>query len=331
MGNQPDPAASSEITPIIPNLWAKPSRLPDIYYNQVLNNIAAFVANPGALPHFAYAGAGTTQVQRTAGSGSTIGSTGTAAAFFFSNLSFTPNASQVISESWSTVPSVEPDELYLMRCVYQRTVGTCSAECEETLFQFFGPNHVGLPAMRPGWYCVGSKHDVPKHAAYVGRYDDTYVWVNTERVDYLTRLAIAMVDVATADVAELSKRTTQEDPTKRKIQQLQDRITFLSNTLSDYPQPLTEAAHQLQRELDRNVLALLGLTGGLNPQQFISEYTKSRNIGAEEAGQLLEDAKILAEQPPVPPQLPQGPVPPRQRRQPIAPFFPPLQPLGDAP
>ena len=45
-----------------------------------------------------------------------------------------------------------------------------------------------ISALKPGWFAVGCKCDVPKNACYVGHYCDTYVWVPHEQLEVLTRL-----------------------------------------------------------------------------------------------------------------------------------------------
>ena len=54
-----------------------------------------------------------------------------------------------------------------------------------------------ISALKPGWFRVGQKRDVPKHACYVGRYCNTYVWVPPENVELLTRLTLAILDIHT--------------------------------------------------------------------------------------------------------------------------------------
>src|ERR1019366_2365739 len=54
-----------------------------------------------------------------------------------------------------------------------------------------------ISALKPGWFGVGKKRDVPKHACYVGRYCNTYVWVPPENLELLTRLTMAILDIHT--------------------------------------------------------------------------------------------------------------------------------------
>ena len=54
-----------------------------------------------------------------------------------------------------------------------------------------------VSAQTPGWYGVGTRHDVPKNAAYVGRYGPTYVWVEPQNLEMMTRLTLAILDIHT--------------------------------------------------------------------------------------------------------------------------------------
>jgi hypothetical protein len=54
-----------------------------------------------------------------------------------------------------------------------------------------------ISAIKPGWFGVGRKCDVPKHACYVGNYCNTYVWVPPENEELLTRLTLAILDIHT--------------------------------------------------------------------------------------------------------------------------------------
>jgi len=54
-----------------------------------------------------------------------------------------------------------------------------------------------ISGIKPGWFGIGRKRDVPKHACYVGRYCDTYVWVPPQNVELLTRLTLAILDIHT--------------------------------------------------------------------------------------------------------------------------------------
>jgi len=50
-----------------------------------------------------------------------------------------------------------------------------------------------------GWYGVGTRKDVPKGECGVAHYKGTWVWVTPDGIDGLTRLALAVRDIATQD------------------------------------------------------------------------------------------------------------------------------------
>jgi hypothetical protein len=55
-----------------------------------------------------------------------------------------------------------------------------------------------LKTIRPGWYHVGCKKDVPKNAAYVSNYRDVYVWVMPDGVEGLTNFTLSVLEMASA-------------------------------------------------------------------------------------------------------------------------------------
>lgn len=52
-------------------------------------------------------------------------------------------------------------------------------------------------ALTPGWIKVGKKKDVPKKSAYVGAFQDTFVWVDPDHLEDLSRLTLAILDIHT--------------------------------------------------------------------------------------------------------------------------------------
>lgn len=59
-----------------------------------------------------------------------------------------------------------------------------------------------------GWYHVGTKHDVPHHAKYVGRYQKTYVWVDGDGIAGLTQLTLTALALAAVDPPSISIRVS---------------------------------------------------------------------------------------------------------------------------
>ena len=53
-----------------------------------------------------------------------------------------------------------------------------------------------LAVIRPGWFHVGSKYDVPKDACYVGRSGHSYVWVGPDGIDELTEFTLTVLKIS---------------------------------------------------------------------------------------------------------------------------------------
>jgi hypothetical protein len=250
------------------------STIPDVYYQQVLNNLAMIVAEPARLPYFSDPQTSRVSIARTA-NGSyginydliTSAPTGVLTLFnrwMLDRQSATLTGGQTDTGQWAALTSNDPDKLFSMRAIYRKAAGTATSEDEELLTEFYyrhfqitdeallrlrenrpevykaigekleklrdmefltvesfenrlakpdvlGPDDVVryrrpvlkfarmeneptefvsdedthhllyLPAVKPGWFAVGGKDDVPKHACYIGRYCNTYVWVPKSR------------------------------------------------------------------------------------------------------------------------------------------------------
>ena len=65
----------------------------------------------------------------------------------------------------------------------------------------------------PGWFKVGSRHDVPKDACYVGQCGKTYAWVMSDHIVDLSNFTLAILDIATlAQVPAPGQPTTRQQP-----------------------------------------------------------------------------------------------------------------------
>ena len=53
-----------------------------------------------------------------------------------------------------------------------------------------------LARIRPGWFHVGRKRDVPKDACYVGRSGDCYAWVGPDGLDQLTEFTLTVLKLS---------------------------------------------------------------------------------------------------------------------------------------
>jgi hypothetical protein len=187
----------------------------DIYYREVLNNLAMASMNHGALPYFSIFSTGQVQITDTGSTTDSVipnsGITG------LTSGNYGLAASRADQLNWTIWPISDPDRLRLMRCAYQISLGTPTNDCDNcqqlvTLLCQDQCKQVGPagalvdPAkcsacmacnVPTGWFCMGCKKDVPRDACYVGHYRDRYVWVMSDGVEGLTRLTFTILDIAT--------------------------------------------------------------------------------------------------------------------------------------
>jgi hypothetical protein len=155
--------------------------LPDLQYQQVVDNLAATASNPGCLPYLAVVGQGSIQV--TDNGNSTLGVNLKPSILNSSVLGL--GASRNVTGTWSLGTITSPEKIRSMQAVYERAV-LGSTEGDDAY----------------GWLNVGCKHEVPRDACYVGRRDRTYVWVMPEGLSRLSELTLAIVDIATREDSE---------------------------------------------------------------------------------------------------------------------------------
>jgi hypothetical protein len=224
----------------------------------VLNNVAMFVENPNAMPYYLTIGTGTTSVQDTAGTKNVFNwdlfsNMGKATLWYFDKSSAELDLQNQSQDQWSSAAVLNPDELILMRCVYQKVVARPACDCDQKLMQFFGKKPGFMEAMRPGWYSIGCKHDVPKCAVAVGHCGKTYVWVMPENLDYLTRLTLAILDIATIQPTAIGEKVTPPDPNVARIKEDEEHAKALAEVLHNYPPPASGEFEAAKVTLD-NVL-----------------------------------------------------------------------------
>ena len=152
--------------------------LPDLQYQQVIDNLAKMASNPGFLPYLAVAGQGSVQV--TDNGSSTLGLNMSPAAFGPGSLNF--GTSRNVTGTWSLGTITSPEKIRGMQAVYRRALRGRAA---------------GDPAL--GWLNVGRRGDVPKQVSYVGHFEDVFVWVTSEGIEGLSDLTLAIMDVATRE------------------------------------------------------------------------------------------------------------------------------------
>jgi hypothetical protein len=184
--------------------------LTELNYQQVLNNVALFVANPAALPSVAVVNSGTVTVtdQKAYSTSATYSPTlpfsqQGGGALPILTLLFNPSVQRQLTENWTVTPVTDVDSLRRIRCAFQLLVlrgGQTSdcANCRQLLEDFFLGESDRMDCLIPtGWYGAGCKADVPRDACYVGRCGTTYVWVTADGLEGLTRFTMTVLELAT--------------------------------------------------------------------------------------------------------------------------------------
>ena len=154
------------------------STLPDLHYQQVIDNLATIASNSARLPYLAVVGQGSIQV--TDNGNSVMGVSFAAPAARAGPLSIV--ASRNITGTWSVGTITSPDKIRDMQAVYQRTVAGRAQ---------------GHPAY--GWLNIGSKRGVPAGASHSARHGDVAVWVMPEGMTGLSELTLDILDIATRE------------------------------------------------------------------------------------------------------------------------------------
>ena len=132
-----------------------------------------------------------------------------------------------------------------MRTAYQRCCGyPIPTDRNTKLTAFFAHNPPLLDAMMPGWYGYGRKRDVPKDACYVGNYCQTYVWVLPDHVEYLTRLSLAILDIATA----VSSSGQRLNPIDSRVSNLEAELKTLTDIYKTVSDPSVNIAQAVRME-----------------------------------------------------------------------------------
>lgn len=188
------------------------STVPDLYYDEVLDNIALTLAKPDAIPYFGIPQQGTNGNTRNvsanyAGAWDFLPALGR---YLFDKQSSMISGSNQWQESFQVQPLSDPDKMYLLHVAFQKAGGVPIApEADDHLRDFY-KTHVLFTDyydwIKPGWFNIAnSKRDVPKHACYVGHYCDVYVWVPAENLNDLSQFTLAILDIVTIDPSRLWK------------------------------------------------------------------------------------------------------------------------------
>lgn len=113
----------------------------DIHQQQVLDNLAKFVADPYAIPSFALANAGASNITDQCNGAVSV----SWVASGFEKLGLDLMGQRQKMNNWTVTPITDPRKLELMRCAYQRAVSQCTGigesaccpDCQKRFNEFY--------------------------------------------------------------------------------------------------------------------------------------------------------------------------------------------------
>jgi hypothetical protein len=205
-----------------------------LYEQQVLDNLAMFVHDPGSLPYFNVLSTGANQVvdQGSISSVLTLARVleGARQLFMVSSNATTVGLQRSSQENWTANPVTDPRRLELMQCAYRKEVaanmghaehgGECP-NCKTRWEIFYGTTDKDTVdpygrvtnlclGMNTAWFGWGCKHDVPKSCdcTPVGHYCGTYVWILPGGQEEFSKLTLAILDYAINQPSILTKQIT---------------------------------------------------------------------------------------------------------------------------
>ena len=180
--------------------------LAGIYEKQVLDNLAAFCVNKGSLPSFAVPTAGTNGIthSNTANGGLNFNPT------TFTGASLGLNGTRQLGSNWTMNPITDPTRLKLMRCVFQHATCApedCCNDCFSQLNVFFKDETCPLPSR---FFTVVDARPRVLDGCCIkyGESCGKYVVVSSKSFECLTRLTLAVLDIATISDEDLAARMT---------------------------------------------------------------------------------------------------------------------------
>jgi len=212
------------------NTLSTTATIADLNCQQVLDNVARFVAHPDALPSLAVVNNGSVLVtdQSAVGGAATYSPTLThlqqIGGFPILSLFFAPTVTHNVVETWSVAPVTDAERLRRIRCAFQFLVlggiedGPCN-DCQQQLEKFFGGEKEPLECVLPtGWFQVGCEKQAPPDACYVSSHCGTSVWVTRDGLDGLSRFTLAIIDLATTDLATPTKSVVRNYDAEGNLQ-----------------------------------------------------------------------------------------------------------------
>lgn len=192
--------------------------LSDIQQQQVLENLALICSNPGALPHFATADGGGTRISDSANAGTRLSWNITT----LTGVTGDAGVSTNLQENWTLNPINDPVKLDLIRCVLLYATGRincdggdlCCDDCVNKLNLFFKSNDWATCDLPPPCFFRVLDREPCEDDCCVKWAEEcgTIVAVDRCRFAHLTRLTLAILDIATISSEDLSKRMNPSTP-----------------------------------------------------------------------------------------------------------------------
>lgn len=185
-----------------------------LYEQQVLDNLAAFAANPGALPSFAIASSGGTTVAHS----NTMNGGLTWTPFALMNGTAGLNGTRQINMNWTMTPVSDRARLELMKCIFQYATSQnsedCCNDCLTQLTKFYDGD---LSACNLPQRFYTTHRSKPKFSdncqEKIGEHCGCYVSVAASKFECLSRVTLAILEIATLSDEAILARTTDAERT----------------------------------------------------------------------------------------------------------------------
>jgi hypothetical protein len=190
------------------------STVPNMYYEQVLDNLAIAQTSPDILPYFGVPTQGThtnsRQYQGSYAPGFDLVFTGTLRTraflerWLFDKQTAMFQGTIQNQEAFQLQPVSNPDKLLLMQTAFQLATGNSKDPImERRLREFFGQRNVFFdywPGVVDKFYiATDSRKEAYKYGCYVGRCGGTYLYVPRQNLAALSKFTLAILNIVTVD------------------------------------------------------------------------------------------------------------------------------------
>ena len=215
--------------------------VPEMYYSEVMDNLAMLDANPAAMPYFGIPQQGTNSNTRNIQATYTPGwdflitpismTKKILERYIFDKQTAAVQGQYQNQESFQVAPLNDPDKMVLIYAAIMRVLGKpIDPDLDNKLTNFYN-SHDGIVNynnfVNPGYKWVRrakTKHGIPHGTKNWACYGDCYIWVSNNDLPALTEFALALLDIATIDTTRLSQPTTP-DASKNPVLELLSVLT----------------------------------------------------------------------------------------------------------